>query len=125
MWVKHPTSNEDGEVTIAGPKGLIIKQMISGVFDWPDELPLHNAYKAASAPAELILAQREADVSRLRDEAAKLGFQLFAPSTDEDPEVGGSESTDDESETEESEKASASVVKPKAPSKPRTAAAKE
>lgn len=111
MWVKHPTSDMDGEIVIAGPRGPIARKMVSGVFDWPDELPLHNAYKPASAPAELILAQREADVERLRAEAAKFGLQLFAP---DDSESGAEAPAADD----------VPAVKPKTP-KPRTPASKE
>lgn len=117
MWVKHPTSSEDGEITIAGPQGLITRQMVSGVFDWPDGLPLHSAYKPAIAPPELIRAQREADVSRLREEAAKLGFQLFAPES----EPTDSEPTDEDPEAEKA----AVAAKPKASSRSRSTAAKE
>lgn len=80
MWVKHPLIDEDGEITIAGPDGRpITRPMKGGVFEWPDELPLHNSYQPSPAPPELIELQRKREMEELIAKAQALGLKVELP----------------------------------------------
>ncbi|MDE2098876.1 MAG: hypothetical protein KGL39_16605 [Patescibacteria group bacterium] len=90
MFVKHPTSDHTGPMSIITDHGSRSVDMVDGVFEWPDELPMHNKFTEAAPPEQLAQAKRRRDLEELAAQAAKLGVKLEVPTdepeADESPE---------------------------------------
>lgn len=76
MFVKHPTSTDDGTLSLATSEGVKTIPMVHGVIEWPDDLPLHNRFVPCEAPDALLQRLREEEESALHALAKKLGFAL-------------------------------------------------
>lgn len=90
MFVKHPTSTDDGTLCVATSAGMRQLAMTHGVVDWPDDLPLHNRFVACEAPAALVARLRAEEESAFQALAKKLGFAVHKedPSPDRDTPAG-------------------------------------
>ena len=77
MYVKHPTMDEDGSVTVTLPDGMVkVLPMVEGVIDWPEGVPLHNRFVPSPEPAALREMKRQAKEEELRKLAAELGLEV-------------------------------------------------
>jgi hypothetical protein len=80
MYVKHPTLDGDGSVTIAMPDGTNkILKMVEGIIDWPEHVLLHNSFKPAPEPEALKELKRKEKEEHLRKLAEELGFGIQEP----------------------------------------------
>jgi len=76
LYVKHPTLDGDGDITIATPDGPITRKVVAGVFEWPENVPLHNRFVEAPEPEALKKAKEEEERQALLALAAKFGLQV-------------------------------------------------
>lgn len=87
MFVKHPTSTDDGTLSVATPQGVRQLPMTHGVVEWPDDLPLHNRFVACEAPAALVARLRAEEESAFQALAKKLGFAVHKDAAPPEAEV--------------------------------------
>ncbi|WDL96942.1 hypothetical protein [Alicyclobacillus sp. ALC3] len=76
MWVKHPTIDRDGEISIATPNGAVSRKMVGGIFEWPDGVPIHNRFTVAEGPEELVRERRRQQVQEKVEELKALGIDV-------------------------------------------------
>lgn len=75
-YVKHPTLDGDGTVTIATPTGPVTKPMQGGIFEWPEGVPIHSRYTLAPEPEALREAKRREEMAALENLAKRLGKRV-------------------------------------------------
>jgi len=88
LYVKHPTLEGDGEITIATPEGPVTRKVVAGVFEWPTNVPLHNRFVEAPEPEALKKAKEEEERQALLALAAKFGLQVVPADGEAKPKKG-------------------------------------
>lgn len=77
MYVKHPSIDGDGQMSISLPDGTVkTLDIIEGVVDWPDNVPVHSRFVESGAPEALKKLRREQEEEQLKSLAEKLGYSV-------------------------------------------------